>query len=236
MSLEQIESAMNFALYSLKEHHVSNIWDPHQPIVNNDIFWNQNKKQDFMRRFIGTLGEIAFADYYNLPRPAKSFGAVNGQDYGSDFHFFLRDRSFVTREIIVDLKTMRRDSYHVKKEYVQNLSEYTISRIDSLTGLYFSNTLIISKYIENTFHLFDEQISFNFNSPSLLMLFSGYINKADILKNAILFPANTIRTRGNIQTSNSTFSFTHATYEIMFKHLSRPWLVPNKKVKIVNLK
>ena len=54
-------------------------------------------------RFTGSLGEIVFADAYHLPRPTKSFGAIDGQDWGQDFTITSAEQIFS-----LDIKSMKR--------------------------------------------------------------------------------------------------------------------------------
>jgi hypothetical protein len=75
VSDEQKIFARQLVEHSLRHHHVSNIWDRHEDKLS----------QTRMMRFTGSLGEVVFADCYHLPRPTRSFGAVDGQDWGQDF-------------------------------------------------------------------------------------------------------------------------------------------------------
>lgn len=79
ISDEQVALAHKLVDYSI-EHH---------PIP--DIFTNdpQGKMRQREFRFTGTIGEIVFADAYGLPRPTRSFGAIDGQDFGQDFQLLI---------------------------------------------------------------------------------------------------------------------------------------------------
>lgn len=68
---EQIAYARELVDFSLQNHHVANTW--------------RDKSQTYHYRLTGTLCEVLFADVYGLHRPARAFGAANGQDFGRDF-------------------------------------------------------------------------------------------------------------------------------------------------------
>ena len=72
---EQKSYARQLVEHSLAHHRVANIWDQS----------DDKKSHTRMLRFTGSLGEIVFADLYQLPRPQRSFGATDGQDWGQDF-------------------------------------------------------------------------------------------------------------------------------------------------------
>ena len=91
VSDEQKDYAKELVDYSLTNHPISNIWD------------KEKKEQTQKLRFTGTLGEIIFADTYKLIRPTRSFGAIDGQDYGKDFQITFKDKT-----MNFDLKTMHR--------------------------------------------------------------------------------------------------------------------------------
>ena len=77
VSPEQLSYAKELVQYSIDNHPVS------------DIFSNDpgGKQRQFEFRLTGTLGEVMFADIYAMQRPSRSFGAIDGQDYGQDFNF-----------------------------------------------------------------------------------------------------------------------------------------------------
>lgn len=58
---EQYNYAKKLVDYSIKNHPISNIWD------------KEKKDKTRTLRTTGTLGEIIFADLYNLNRPTRSF-------------------------------------------------------------------------------------------------------------------------------------------------------------------
>lgn len=68
---EQVAYARELVQYSIDNHTVWNSWT--------------DASQTYRYRFAGTLCEVIFADAYGLQRPARAFGANDGQDYGEDF-------------------------------------------------------------------------------------------------------------------------------------------------------
>ena len=55
---EQIEYTTHIVRYSIENHTVPNIWDRDE----------SKKRQTSFYRFIGSLGEVLFADTYGIPR------------------------------------------------------------------------------------------------------------------------------------------------------------------------
>ena len=113
VSQEQINYANKLVDYSIENHPVSDIF-------SNDP-GGKARQREF--RFTGTLGEIVFADSYDLERPNKSFGAVDGQDYGQDFLLSLNGL-----ELSFDIKTMGRKNNQFRENYVLNLPKYQMER------------------------------------------------------------------------------------------------------------
>ncbi len=72
---EQRTYAARLVEHAMEHHPVANIW-------HGDAR-REARTREF--RTTGSLGEVVFADAYGLLRPARSFGAVGGQDYGTDF-------------------------------------------------------------------------------------------------------------------------------------------------------
>jgi len=179
---EQIEYANKLVEYSLKHHPISNIWD------------KQKKERTRELRLTGTLGEVVFADIYGLERPSRSFGAIDGQDYGKDFFLEALNAN-------IDVKSMRRKSNKFFKNYVLNIPARNIKREDSITDFYYC----ISLHNQN-----------NILFASLV----GYINKKDILTGKIgkLYKRGTKRIRSN----NTSFTFYEDTYEILFQDINSP--------------
>ncbi len=185
---EQIAYAKALVDYSMKHHPVSNIWD-------------ENKKAETRYlRMTGTTGEVVFADVYRLPRPERSYGALDGQDYGKDFVLEIRGK-----RINFDVKTMRRKTNRFYRKYVLNIPARNIRRQDSLTDNYFC----ISLYSEGT---------------KLYASFLGYLGKKEIAegKTGILYPKGSKRVRAD----KTTFVFHEDTYEVFFEDMKSPFLSP----------
>ncbi len=188
---EQIDYAKKLVEHSLKHHRVSNIWD-------------KNKKaQTYKLRLTGTLGEVVFADAYNLPRPIRSFGAIDGQDFGRDF--ILKTKSNIFN---IDVKTMLRKTNIFYKNYVLNIPARNIKRTDSITDYYFC-------------------INLHKEKNNIISSFLGLISKKEIKKEkiGILYPKGTQRIRAD----KTSFVFYEDTYEIFFENIDRPFM--NKKIQ-----
>ncbi len=150
-----------------------------------------------MFRFTGTLGEIVFADAYHLPRPSRSFGAVDGQDWGQDFFIKSEDSQFS-----VDVKSMKRRSGELSSEYVLNIPASQIRKPNSKTSHYFC-------------------ISFHQSETSgTIASLLGFVDKVALQNGEIgtLFKAHTER----IRFDKSTFIFNEDTYEIPFGQIDPP--------------
>jgi hypothetical protein len=191
---EQINYANDLVDYSIKNHPV------------NDIFSNdpggKTRQREF--RFTGTLGEVVFADAYNLTRPTKSFGALNGQDYGQDFILKLNNE-----DLSFDIKTMGRKNNQVRENYVLNLPKYQMDKDSVLTDYYYC----ISLHQDST--------------GKYVASFIGYVSKQDVEthKIGILYIAGTKR----IKDDGGFFTFQRDTYEIDFKDITTPIL--NDKIR-----
>jgi hypothetical protein len=188
---EQIDYAKQLVNFSLENHPISNIWD-------------SKKKDDTPKlRLTGTLGEIIFADTYKLERPVKSFGAVDGQDFGKDFEMNINKK-----QMNFDIKTMRRKSDVFYENYVLNIPARNLNQNNNLTDCYFCISIHEKK---NVFF------------ASLL----GYIFKQDILnsKCGILYKKGSSRKRAD----KSSFEFYEDTYEIDFKDIRSPFL--NQRIR-----
>lgn len=186
ISKEQERIATELVDFSISHHTVPNVWD------ENITKTNQTKEY----RLTGTLGEIIFADAYSLERPTKSFGAIDGQDYGKDFQI-----EFNKKIINVDIKTMHRKTGTFFSNYVLNIPSSQLHRKDSITDYYFC----ISIHKENEYSIAS---------------FLGLIKKSDVINGVIgkLYTAGTIRTRGD----KTTFKFFQDTYEIDFQDIISP--------------
>jgi len=191
---EQIENTNELVNYSINHH-------PIQDIYKNDPGGKENQR---VFRFVGTIGEITFADFYYLPRPQKSYGAIDGQDFGQDFNLIIDNRN-----CCIDVKTMRRNNGILRKNYVVNIPSYQLYRETSLTDCYFA--ISIHKNRNNELY------------ASLL----GYTPKEDILSNkvGILYKAGTTRVKDN----GSTFIFARDTYEVELQDFYSP-PIPDQKI------
>lgn len=194
VSQEQINYANKLVDYSIENHPVSDIF-------SNDP-GGKARQREF--RFTGTLGEIVFADSYDLERPKKSFGAVDGQDYGQDFLLSMNGL-----ELSFDIKTMGRKNNQFRENYVLNLPKYQMERNSVITDYYYCISL-------------HKDLNDNY-----IASFIGYVSKKDIQSNkiGILYKAGTKR----IKDDGGFFIFQRDTYEIDFKDIKTPLL--NDKIK-----
>lgn len=196
MTAEQLLYTKQLVEYSISNHTVPDIFD---------------KKYQYEYRTTGTMGEIAFADTYNLPRPRKSFGATDGQDMGQDFILYGK---------VIDTKTMRRKNEFFYGNYVLNIPSSQLNKRGSLTDIYCCMSICqIDKIWRTTI--------------------VGFVNKEDIIKGKIgcFYPKGSVRTKAN----NETFVFHEDTYEILFSELTCPLITEEikklpgfKKVQIKN--
>jgi hypothetical protein len=193
VSEEQKDYAMKLVDYSIANHPVTDIF-AHDP---------DGKKRQREFRFTGTLGEVVFADAYNLPRPIRSFGAIDGQDYGQDFLLNLNANLYS-----IDVKSMHRKSNRFRANYVLNIPAYQMHKEFSMTDYYFC-------------------ISFHEKEKETYATFLGFIKKEDVIKGKIgdLFVNGTKRLRED----NTYFIFMRDTYEIMFKHIEPPFVLERFK-------
>lgn len=205
VSDEQIEYANSLVDYSMRFHKVSNIWDNHP----------DKKEKTRQYRFTGSLGEVVFADTYNLERPNRSFGAYDGQDLGKDFVMKIGNI-----EKAYDIKSMQRKTGYFYGNYVLNIPSSQLHKPNSLTNYYFC-------------------ISFHKNTNSeLIASFLGFIDKTEIENGnaGILYKAGTTRVRAD----RTNFQFNEDTYEIDFKDISTPTITDTiKKIdgfKVLKLK
>lgn len=214
-------------MYSIRNHTVSNIWDQGQTErERSDRFWDEKSVNSFRLRFYGTMGEIVFADYYGLPRPQRSFGAVDGQDYGSDFHFATKGVSGGLREVVVDLKTMRRNTTNVQGHYVLNIPERQVDRWDSLTSCYYALVLVLPEDIHKTF-VFEGDNAFIRGDIGLMkMVFVGYVNKEIVYSKGIRYEKGSQRVKDN----GNSFHFSANTFEVEFKDFQKPWQIRKRGV------
>lgn len=191
---EQLKYAEELVEYSILNHPVS------------DIFSNDPNGKERQREFrlTGTLGEVVFADAYGLKRPSRSFGAIDGQDYGQDFLLEVQNK-----KMSFDVKTMGRKNNNFRENYVLNLPKYQMDKDSVITDYYFC-------------------ISLHKNSSNNFMAsFIGYVSKVEIMssKLGILYKAGTKR----IKDDGGFFIFQRDTYEVDFKDISTPFL--NDKIR-----
>ena len=185
---EQVALANNLVDYSIEHHPIKDIFakDPE----------GKERQREF--RFTGTIGEIVFADTYGLARPTRSFGAIDGQDFGQDFVLEINGepKSF-------DVKSMGRKNNNFRTNYVLNLPAYQMRRESTLTDYYFC-------------------ISIHSIATKFIASFLGYVSKNEIEANSIgiLYTAGTRR----IKDDGGGFTFHRDTYEIDFKDISSPLL------------
>lgn len=186
---EQTITAAGLVDYSQKHHPVSDVFD---------------KKDQFRNRFIGTLGEIVFADVYGLPRPTRAFGAIDGQDYGVDF---------VMGNHTVNVKTMKRKNANFNGDWVLNIPARDVKREDIETDFYY--LLVLIGHDVDGFHTIKDYRFYDDWQMALI----GFCNREDIVSGKIgtLYKSGTIRTKDN----GETFVFHDDTYEIKFSELMK---------------
>ena len=181
---EQIQYVKSLVEYSIVNHTVQDIFD---------------KKFQYEYRTTGTMGEVAFADVYQLPRPKRSFGADDGQDMGKDF--ILNDK-------VIDTKSMRRQSEVFYKNYVLNIPSSQLNKRGSLTDIYCCMSIA------------------NLHGVWRVAII-GFVEKNKLINKQIgtLYPKGTVRTKGN----NKTFVFQEDTYEVLFSELTQPLITEEIK-------
>lgn len=191
---EQKAYARRLVEFSLEHHPVANIWDKS----------SERKGLTRMLRYTGSLGETIFADVYQLPRPVRSFGAINGQDWGQDFVLRTPENFFS-----LDVKSMKRQSGVLGEDYVLNIPASQLRKPNSRTTHYFCLSLHQSE-TEGTL-------------ASLL----GFVDKTAVEEGqcGTLYPAGTKRIRAD----KSEFTFQENTYEILFGDISSPILTEHLK-------
>jgi hypothetical protein len=184
---EQKAVARRLVEHSLAHHRVANIWDKEQ----------DRKASTRLLRYTGSLGEVVFADLYQLPRPGRSFGASDGQDWGQDFVLSLGEGFFS-----LDVKSMKRQTGTLAADYVLNIPASQLHKPDSRTTHYFCLS----------FH----QSADHLTIASLL----GFVDKQAVEEGRLgtLYKAGTRRMRSD----KSAFTFQEDTYEVLFGDISSP--------------
>ncbi|WP_229248924.1 hypothetical protein [Dyadobacter sandarakinus] len=152
-----------------------------------------------MLRFTGTLGEIVFADAYHLPRPTRSFGAADGQDWGQDFQIDTDSQQFA-----VDIKAMKRKTGVLHGDYVLNIPASQLHKPESRTTHYFCIS----------FH----QSAEDGTIASLI----GFIDKEALYHEQVgrFYRAGTTRVRKD----RTSFTFHEDTYEVPFRDIDPPFV------------
>ena len=190
---EQINAARELVEYSLIHHPVTDIYADDK----KDTYGLTGVDRAKAYRLTGTLGEILFADVYGLPRPTRSFGAIDGQDHGRDFKLPINDTL-----VSVDVKTMRRNHASLRSYYVLDLPAYQIQK-NHLTNCYFHITLIA-----------DDRLTLE----NCTAAFVGYIHKNEINTLGEFFPNGSKRPKD----SGKPVYFSRDTYEIKLGDLLSP--------------
>ncbi len=183
---EQVAFARQLVEYSMQHHRIPNIWDG-----------TGHQARTVELRFTGSLGEVLFADAYQLQRPSRSFGADDGQDWGKDFELFV-DGVYKC----FDVKTMRRKTNRFGRGYVLNIPASQLNRPGSLTDCYFHINL-------------HEEAGGRFVGS-----FVGFVGKDEIRSGVVgqLFPSGASRIRAD----GTSFTFYTDTYEVNLADLHTP--------------
>ena len=190
VTAEQTAYARQLVEHSLAHHRVANVWDKA----------SDKRTHTRLLRHTGSLGEVVFADVYLLPRPQRSFGAIDGQDWGQDFVLSTGEGFFS-----LDVKSMRRQSGTLGADYVLNIPASQLHKPNSRTTHYFCIS----------FH----QVPGEGTVGSLL----GFVDKKAVEEGQVgtLYKAGTRRIRAD----QSQFQFQEDTYEILFGDISSPFIM-----------
>lgn len=84
------------------------------------------------KRFVGTLGEVLFADVYNLPRPTISYDSFNVAEYGHNFILRL-DGVVYSLNVI----TVSRENSVLYDNYVFRIASYQLNKDFSRMDFYY---------------------------------------------------------------------------------------------------
>ena len=126
----------------------------------------------------------------------------------------LREYFEANQELIIDVKTMRRDNNELYGNYVMNIPSYQLQKENSLTEYYYCVSIHLDKVVvvKNEFQ------------KKYIASFVGYAKRDLILNNAIgcLYKKDSIRVN-----KNHSFQFINDTYEVEFKDLEGPIITDN---------
>ena len=196
-SEEQILYTKQLVEYSIENHPITDVYANDRA----DTYGLSGVMRSQEYRFVGSLGEVLFADVYGLPRPRRSFGAIDGQDYGRDFTLPVNGQS-----VNVDLKTMHRNFRFPFDYYVLDLPAYQLNKLESQTDCYFHISLSYDRM----------------NPVEFIAYFIGFISKDDIQRYGEWFAAGSLRPND----SGREVLFSRETYEVMFGDFLSPPMPP----------
>lgn len=201
---EQISEALRLAKYSIENHPVQDVY------ANDtaDTYGLSAEERSLRYRFTGTLGEILFADVYGQSRPTRAFGARDGQDHGIDFTFEMAGAT-----VVIDVKTMNRNSANLYDYYVLDLPVYQMNK-KPRTDRYFHITLI--PHDRSDFY------------KGYDAAFVGSIAKDEIKTYAQFFSAGSLRPNNR----KKSVEFSRDTYEVKLSDLISP---PDPVVNVLSL-
>lgn len=174
---EQLAYVKDIVEYSIANHKIKDIFE---------------KQYQYKYRTTGSLGEVCFADIYNLPRPTKSYGAIDGQDMGKDF---------VLNDKVIDVKSQERQNEYLYDNYVLNVPVSQLEKEGSETEYYC-------------------HISISQNNGKWRAAVIGYVHKDEILSGKIgkRYNSGASRQRAN----KTGFNLTSDIYEVPFADLNPP--------------
>lgn len=147
-------------------------------------------------RYVGTLGEVVFADTYGLTRPKISYDAIDAKEFGQDFLLQLDNISYT-----INLRTKYREYITYNENHIFGIQSIELHKGFSNTNYYYC-------------------IIFEDQNEVTVANFIGLIKKDSVLRGEIgkLIPPGT-----RCKDGKTTVSF-HDTHEIKFKELVRPLL------------
>lgn len=195
---EQFEYTKEIVEFSVEHHKVQ------------DRF---NSAFQYPYRIIGSMGEVVFADCYGLPRPVRSFGAIDGQDYGIDFNLGGYN---------INVKTMHRKKLYIDPDAVLNIPKPDVEREDITTDYFYCLSFIANS--DSKFKTKEDCVW----SPDWQMALIGHCKRTDVLEGKIgtFFENGTER----IRKDGSKFKFHDDTYEIKFSEMGK---INKSKIKSI---